>query len=536
MKITRDWFEGKKFGNASFKTVSTKAVRKVILGLKNTGATGRDQISTKVLKKFAFILAPVVRHVVNLSIMSSTFPDGWKVGVITPLPKSGDKTDPKNWRPIVINCSLSKVLEVILNRQLVGYMETRAIFSDSQFAYRARRGCGPAWQDLDTQIQQYRNEGLQVALILTDMSAAFNVIKKEVLVPKLAHYGLDESSCKMITNYLSSRKTTTKIEEVVSSMIELDAGVGEGSVVGPTIFICGLCDVPSVAKKTKMICQEQQVQAKTSSLEFADDCSGVAATKTDAELQVAVNVMMSQYKYYFGVNGLCLNDSKCQVIVFRTRQMTQQITLGNVPKVKLVKLLGLYIDSSMNFKRHANEVYSACIHKINALKKVRNYMTEEGFSKIVEALVHGKIRYLIEIYGRSPYVQSRLQKIINAVARVTCKTDRYAHVLDMLARLKWWNAANMYRYELCRLSQHRTAPYTCTLVIRAATHDHVTISRDMKLVWLKKNRYGRDSFIMSAIRLYNELRLNPRWYEDLDDFKSQLKAELRICFKNGNIT
>ena len=103
------------------------------------------------------------------------------------LPKSGDKTDAKNWRPIVINCALSKVLEVILNRQLVGYMETRAIFSDSQFAYSAKRGCGPAWQDLDTQIQQFRNEGLQVALVLTDMSAAFNVIKKEVLIPKIAH-------------------------------------------------------------------------------------------------------------------------------------------------------------------------------------------------------------------------------------------------------------------------------------------------------------------------------------------------------------
>ena len=60
LQITHDWFSGKKFGNASFKTVSTSAVRKVILRLKNTGSTGRDQIPTKVLKKFAYILAPAV--------------------------------------------------------------------------------------------------------------------------------------------------------------------------------------------------------------------------------------------------------------------------------------------------------------------------------------------------------------------------------------------------------------------------------------------------------------------------------------------
>ena len=249
LNVTRDWFSNRKqFKSCGIKTVSTSAVRKIILGLKNTEATGRDKISTKILKKFAYILSPAIRHVINLSIMSSVFPEGWKIGVITPLPKSGDKTDPRNWRPIVINCALSKVYEVVINSQIVSHMETNAIFSDSQFAYRARRGCGPAWQDLDTQIQQFRNEGLQVALILTDQSAAFNVIRKEILVPKLSSYGFDESTCKLITNYLTSRKTMTKVDTAISEPIELDSGVGEGSVVGPTIFICGLCDVPSIVK------------------------------------------------------------------------------------------------------------------------------------------------------------------------------------------------------------------------------------------------------------------------------------------------
>ena len=149
--------------------------------------------------------------------------------------------------------------------------------------------------------------------------------------------------------------------------------------------------MPSVAKKTKEICNHQDIEVKTGSVEFADDCSGLAATKNDHELQTAVNVMMSQYRHYFGINGLCLNENKCQVIVFRTRSLTKLIKLGDVQEVKLVKLLGLYIDNDMNFRKHSEETYNHCLFKITALKKIRPFMTETGFSKIAQALVHSKI-------------------------------------------------------------------------------------------------------------------------------------------------
>ena len=95
--------------------------------------------------------------------------------------------------------------------------------------------------DLVTFIQKARNEGKVVALILTDMSAAFNLIKKEILLSQLKVYSFDEKSRHLVGSYLSNRKTQCRIKGCMSSTVELDSGVGEGSVLGPGFYICGMC-------------------------------------------------------------------------------------------------------------------------------------------------------------------------------------------------------------------------------------------------------------------------------------------------------
>ena len=141
----------------SFRTVGNHPIRKVIAGLKNTGAKGRDNIETEVLKKFSYVLIPYICHICNRSILSSIFPDGWKSGLIWPLPKKGSLSLASNWRPVVLNCALSKVLETILNDQLKLHLEESCLMSPVQHAYRRGRSCLSAWADLDTLVQDARN-------------------------------------------------------------------------------------------------------------------------------------------------------------------------------------------------------------------------------------------------------------------------------------------------------------------------------------------------------------------------------------------
>ena len=80
---------------------------------------------------------------------------------------------------------MSKILERVLNTQLKNYMELHRVLPTSQYAYRSHKSSDTAWADLDTRIQKVTDSGKYVGLLLVDMSAAFNLVAKEIIVPKL---------------------------------------------------------------------------------------------------------------------------------------------------------------------------------------------------------------------------------------------------------------------------------------------------------------------------------------------------------------
>ena len=95
------------------KKVSTEEVLKMIKGLKTSSATGMDYIDTNTVKLAAVQLAPIIAHIINLSIETSTFPNIWKGHKVIPLLKatSADPLMPKSYRPVALLPIISKILE-----------------------------------------------------------------------------------------------------------------------------------------------------------------------------------------------------------------------------------------------------------------------------------------------------------------------------------------------------------------------------------------------------------------------------------------
>ena len=157
---------GRDLPEFNFACVTQYEVAKIIANLKSTGATGHDQISTHVIKKFAQVLIPYITKVINLSIMTSNYPQIWKHGVISPVPKKGDLSLDKNWRPVTLLPILSKILEAVLNSQLKHHMEENRILGPSQHAYRKYKSTHTAWADLDARIQKATDSGRFVGLLI----------------------------------------------------------------------------------------------------------------------------------------------------------------------------------------------------------------------------------------------------------------------------------------------------------------------------------------------------------------------------------
>ena len=109
----------------------------------------------------------------------------------------------------------------------------------------------------------------------------------------------------------------------------------------------------------------------------------------------------------------------------------------------------------------------------------------------------------------------------------------------MLRDLNWLNVENMYKFEVvCNIRRtlwHRTAYYTFFLLVSRRQHDHITRRQDLGMVWLKNNQFGRNSYVMCGVRIYNDLGLNPRWFSDYEQFKHEVRIEILGRYDNGNL-
>ena len=154
----------------------------------------------------------------------------------------------KNWRPIVLNCAMSKILERIINHQIQDYLKQFQLSSPYQHAYQTAKSYSTALLDMHSFIQSHRNEKKVTRLCLTDQSAAFNVIDLEILVGKLEILGFSSTACKSIRDYLPEDKhvqlSTVMCPGVLLHCAEVRCR--RGFRLGPSplhtgTFLCGIC-------------------------------------------------------------------------------------------------------------------------------------------------------------------------------------------------------------------------------------------------------------------------------------------------------
>ena len=541
LDYTDEYLQDKTIKDFEFKQVSRTYVKGIIRNLANTGAKGRDQIGTDVLKRYRNVLTGPITHIVNMSIFHGEYPAQWKLGVITPLPKGGKKTDPKNWRPICINTAMSKILETVLNNQISYMMESRGIYSTTQHAYRKVRSVSTALLELDTMARTQLNKGKTVAILTTDISAGFNLVSRQILVPKMAKYGFGPNSCKLLDNYLTGRRTKVKINNIVSPEVELETGVGEGSVLGPNFFSCGLTDISVVAKRVeRKLREEYRIDAFVSQIEYADDTTGILACENERELQIAVDELLAAFGNFYSANGLKLNEDKCHVLVVRPHLRYMTIKCAGKDEVSSLRLLGLFIDNKLQFDVHTKIVCGRLTAKINALEKLRSKASFKTRKEVTVSLIHSTIEFCGEIYLRPYRNQVKIQKRLNSAMRMLLDKDFDDSVTEMLLSLRWLNVSNMWRWCMIRtlkriMGAPRQTPHLWEVVNLNTDPARNVRYNSLKLTWRKNTRWARDSYIYQAVDCYNSLGLHGRLFADYEDMRDQIQMSLISKWGNRNL-
>ena len=198
-----DSLKGKNL-NFGLKKVTEKQVEKAIKSMKNKTSSGIDFISPKIIKMAVHELKGPLCIIINASISEGQFPNSWKTGKITPIwKKKGARTDKEMYRPVSLLKSASKVLEIVINQQVLRYFEENHLLPKSQHGFRHMRSTFSAVAAMH---ETWLKKGHSQAVTFSDLSAAFDTLSSDIFCSKIKLYGFNEKSISWFRSYLTNRQ------------------------------------------------------------------------------------------------------------------------------------------------------------------------------------------------------------------------------------------------------------------------------------------------------------------------------------------
>ena len=141
----------------------------------------------------------------------------WKIALVVPIFKSGDKALFSSYRPISVLPCFSKFLERIIYNRIINYLNDFNVLCDNQYGFRKNRSPSLALIDLCGKISSdFERRELAIGVFL-DLSKAFDTVNHVTFFDKLEHYGIRGLALEWIKSYFSEMKQFVEFKNVGSS-------------------------------------------------------------------------------------------------------------------------------------------------------------------------------------------------------------------------------------------------------------------------------------------------------------------------------
>jgi hypothetical protein len=196
-----------------------------------------DGMSFRILKMFSHLLVRPLNIVFQQSLYTGTFPAVWKHSVILPLYKGrGQRSSPSSYRPISLCSCLGKLLEKLVNKQLMAYLKDNNIINKAQHGFMTGKSTITNLLSCDAAIGEMLTSGHAFDIISLDFKAAFDKAPHRFVVEALADCGVSSRVLSWFASYLSDRTAQVKIGDSYSTTCKVLSGVIQGSVCGPALY------------------------------------------------------------------------------------------------------------------------------------------------------------------------------------------------------------------------------------------------------------------------------------------------------------
>ena len=387
------------------KEITEIELRSHINKLKTGKAEGADRISNELIKYGCDTLLPFLLKLFNSIIKTETVPMSWGVGLICPIHKSGDRSDPNNYRGITSSNNISKLFNRILNERLVKYLQKKKILSEEQIGFKRGARTSDHMFVLKTIIDYHKYRKLAVFTCFIDLKKAFDTVWRTGMMFKLLKAGISSKFVSIVKDLYKKTKNMVLVKGYISNPFETYLGTRQGCNLSPTIFNMYLNDLCQVLRMRN--CDPVKMGDKNlNSLMYADDI--ILFSNTKEGLQKSLNTCHQYFKTW----KLQVNIKKTKVMVFNSSNKTiQSFHYGseNIEVVNKYKYLGIILSNKGSFKLavedllvKAKKAYAAIYQSLN----IYNGAKPKIILKAIDMMVFPILTYGCEVWAPFIYKHS----------------------------------------------------------------------------------------------------------------------------------
>jgi exonuclease III len=278
-----------------------------VRNMKRGKSPGHDGLSIEHILYGGPLLHVKMAQFFNLCLAHGFLPDEFMTTNVVPIVKNrtGDLSDPSNYRPISLATVLSKVLEKLISPILTEHIQ----LNDAQFGFRPGLSTDMAIFCLKNTVSRYLKKKTSVYACFLDLSRAFDTIDYSLLWEKVSKAGVPRRVAGLLGFWYGNQTNSVKWGSSNSDPYKLNCGVRQGGLTSPLLFNLYMNELIEELSRAAVGCHVAGVCANN--LSYADDMVLLSPSIT------GLRMLISICERYAALHGLKYNVKKSEIMIFK---------------------------------------------------------------------------------------------------------------------------------------------------------------------------------------------------------------------------
>ena len=420
-----------------------------------------------------------------------------------------------------------KIFEKVIFNQIYSFLLEEKLLNQNQSGFRPSDSCINQLLAIARDIFEACdvNPSLEVMSVFLDITKAFDKVWREGLLYKLKSMGISGELYDFLENYLSDRFQRVVLNGQTSSWRPVLAGVPQGLILGPLLFLVYINDLPDGLKSNAKL--------------FADDTSLFTIVKDKNESANILNgdlQLISSWAYKWKMLFNPDRKKPAQEVLFSRKTRIENhptISLNNIPveRTTFQKDLGLILDEKLNFKQRVDSAISKVNKGTSVIRKLRHTLPRNSLITIYKVFLRPLIDYIDIIYDQPnddsfceklESIQYKAALAITGAIQGTSRDRIYAELgLESLKDRRWYKRLSC----MFKIMNEQAPKYLINLIPKC--NPIIRTRNNHKPIFHCRTDYFKYSLFPSTLRDWFDLDENIRNSESISIFKNRLLTFIR---------